>query len=103
MEYIGPYRIGQYMRSIPGILTITSSSTSTSMSIGHSDAASILPSKEHVEYKELDLDIEFGGPEARNKLERKLVRKLDLHMSILVLIYILNYVSHFASRQLASI
>lgn len=92
MEYIGPYRIGQYMRSIPGILTITSTSTSTSMSIGHSDAASILPSKEHVEYKELDLEIEFGGPEARNKLERKLVRKLDLHMSILVLIYILNYI-----------
>ncbi|KAG1744349.1 MFS general substrate transporter [Suillus occidentalis] len=62
------------------------------MSIGHSDAASILPIKEHVEYKELDPDIEFGGPEARNKLERKLVRKLDLHMSILVLIYILNYI-----------
>jgi hypothetical protein len=73
------------------------------MSIGHSDAASILSLKEHVDHKELDLDIEFSGSEARNKLERKLIRKLDLHMSILVLIYILNYVSHFASRRLVFI
>ncbi|KAG1767864.1 MFS general substrate transporter [Suillus placidus] len=62
------------------------------MSIGNSDAASILPSKEHVDYEELGLDIEFGGPEARNKLERKLLWKLDLRMSSLVLINILNYI-----------
>jgi hypothetical protein len=37
-------------------------------------------------------DAEFGGREARQRLERKLLRKLDARMSILVLIYILNYV-----------
>ncbi|KAG1819751.1 major facilitator superfamily domain-containing protein [Suillus subaureus] len=76
------------------------------MSIGHSDAASILPSKEHVDYEELDLDIEFGGLEARNKLERKLLWKLDLHMSILVLIYILNYLTtdlHLEGQQYATL
>lgn len=40
-----------------------------------------------------DIDAEFGGCEARRKLERRLLRKLDLRMSILVVIYILNYVS----------
>lgn len=40
----------------------------------------------------LDIDAEFGGKEARLRLERKLLRKLDMRMSILVLIYILNYV-----------
>ena len=39
-----------------------------------------------------DLDTEFGGDEARRKLERGLLRKLDLRMSILIFIYILNYV-----------
>ncbi|KAI0368084.1 MFS general substrate transporter [Pilatotrama ljubarskyi] len=39
-----------------------------------------------------DPDAEFGGHEARKKLERKLLRKLDLRMSILIVIYILNYV-----------
>ncbi|KAF8138535.1 MFS general substrate transporter [Boletus edulis] len=38
-----------------------------------------------------DLDNEFGGKEARKRLERKLLWKLDLRMSILVAIYILNY------------
>jgi hypothetical protein len=37
-------------------------------------------------------DAEFGGLEARKKLERKFLLKLDLRMSILVVIYILNYV-----------
>lgn len=41
---------------------------------------------------EPDADTEFGGREARQRLERKLLRKLDLRMSILVVIYILNYV-----------
>ena len=41
-----------------------------------------------------DLDAEFGGTEARKKLERTLLLKLDARMSILVVIYILNYVSH---------
>ncbi|KAH9077091.1 MFS general substrate transporter [Lactarius deliciosus] len=40
----------------------------------------------------LDIDAEFGGKEARLKLERKLLRKLDMRMSILIVIYILNYV-----------
>ncbi|KAI0796843.1 MFS general substrate transporter [Abortiporus biennis] len=39
-----------------------------------------------------DNDMEFGGPEARKKLEKKLLLKLDLRMSILVFIYILNYI-----------
>ncbi|XP_006460061.1 hypothetical protein AGABI2DRAFT_202707 [Agaricus bisporus var. bisporus H97] len=39
-----------------------------------------------------DKDAEFGGPEARKKLERKFLLKLDLRMSILVVIYILNYI-----------
>ncbi|KAL0576310.1 hypothetical protein V5O48_005686 [Marasmius crinis-equi] len=36
-------------------------------------------------------DAEYGGPEARQKLEKKLLLKIDLRMSILVPIYILNY------------
>ena len=39
-----------------------------------------------------DIDAEFGGIEARRKLERKLMRKIDLRMSILIVIYGLNYV-----------
>ena len=41
----------------------------------------------------LDPDVEFGGTEARKKLEKRLLFKLDARMSILVVIYILNYVS----------
>jgi hypothetical protein len=41
----------------------------------------------------LDPDAEFGGAEARKKLEKRLLVKLDARMSILVVIYILNYVS----------
>ncbi|KAI0723106.1 MFS general substrate transporter [Earliella scabrosa] len=37
-------------------------------------------------------DEEFGGHEARKKLEKKLLRKLDARMSILIVIYILNYI-----------
>jgi hypothetical protein len=39
-----------------------------------------------------DVEAEFGGREARLKLEQKFLRKLDMRMSMLVLIYILNYV-----------
>ena len=39
-----------------------------------------------------DPDAEFGGPEARRRLERKLLRKIDLRMSVMIVIYILNYV-----------
>jgi len=39
-----------------------------------------------------DPNAEFGGSEARRRLERKLVWKIDLRMSILVFIYILNYI-----------
>jgi len=42
--------------------------------------------------KDEDPDAEFGGSEAREKLERGLLRKLDARMSIMVIIYILNYV-----------
>ena len=41
----------------------------------------------------LDSDGEFGGTEARKRLERKLLSKLDARMSILVVIYLLNCVS----------
>ena len=41
----------------------------------------------------LDPDTEFGGTEARKRLERKLLFKLDARMSILVVIYLLNCVS----------
>ncbi|KAI0089164.1 MFS general substrate transporter [Irpex rosettiformis] len=37
-------------------------------------------------------DEDFGGTEARLKLEKKLLRKLDMRMSILIVIYILNYI-----------
>ena len=40
-------------------------------------------------------DAEFGGPEARKKLEKRFLLKLDLRMSIMVVIYILNYVCPF--------
>ena len=49
--------------------------------------------EEKVFHDGVDPDAQFGGPEARRKLERKLLWKLDLRMSILVFIYILNYVS----------
>ncbi|VDC06986.1 unnamed protein product [Peniophora sp. CBMAI 1063] len=38
------------------------------------------------------VDEEFGGTDARRKLERRLLLKLDLRMSIMIVIYILNYV-----------
>ncbi|KAI0089165.1 MFS general substrate transporter [Irpex rosettiformis] len=37
-------------------------------------------------------DEDFGGTEARLKLEKKLLGKLDLRMSILIVIYILNFI-----------
>ncbi|KAL5527650.1 hypothetical protein ACEPAG_6451 [Sanghuangporus baumii] len=37
-------------------------------------------------------DAEFGGTEARKRLERRLILKLDLRMSVLIVIYILNYI-----------
>ena len=40
-----------------------------------------------------DLDAEFGGAEARKKLEKKLLRKTDIRMSILIIIYIFSFVS----------
>lgn len=36
--------------------------------------------------------MQFGGPEAREKLEKSLLKKLDLRMGILIVIYILNYI-----------
>jgi hypothetical protein len=39
-----------------------------------------------------DVEAEFGGRQARLKLEEKFLRKLDMRMSVLVLLYILNYV-----------
>jgi hypothetical protein len=46
---------------------------------------------------EARLDAEFGGPEERQRLERKLLWKVDVRMSILVVIYILNYVCPFCT------
>ncbi|PCH41496.1 MFS general substrate transporter [Wolfiporia cocos MD-104 SS10] len=47
---------------------------------------------ESVQVLEDDPDVEFGGTEARRKLERRLLWKLDARMFILVIIYILNYI-----------
>ena len=47
---------------------------------------------ESIRIAQEDPDAEFGGAEARRKLERKLLLKLDARMFILVIIYILNYV-----------
>ena len=41
----------------------------------------------------MDSDAEFGGTDARKKLEKRLLLKLDARMTILIVIYILNYVS----------
>lgn len=41
-----------------------------------------------------DPDAEFGGTEARKKLEKRLVFKVDIRMFIIVIIYILNFVSY---------
>ena len=41
----------------------------------------------------LEPDAEFGGKEARTRLEKRLLLKLDARMSILIVIYILNFVS----------
>ena len=46
-----------------------------------------------------DPDSDFGGHQARAKLERGLLRKLDMRMSILIVIYILNYVRHRSFSQ----
>lgn len=45
-----------------------------------------------IEANVLNGDEQFGGHEARKRLEKKLLRKLDLRVSILIIIYILNYV-----------
>ena len=45
--------------------------------------------------EDIDLDAEFGGREARRKLEKRFIMKLDMRMSILIFIYILNYVRQF--------
>ena len=74
----------------------------TIMFTGHSGAASFLAGSnlELVDREDLqvDLDAEFGGPEARKQLERKKLWKLDLRISIpVVVIYILNFVSGLVS------
>ncbi|KIK06747.1 hypothetical protein K443DRAFT_88871 [Laccaria amethystina LaAM-08-1] len=40
----------------------------------------------------MDSNAEFGGTEARARLESSLLKKVDARMSILILIYILNYI-----------
>ncbi|KIY51609.1 MFS general substrate transporter [Fistulina hepatica ATCC 64428] len=40
----------------------------------------------------VDPDIQFGGHEARKRLEKRLLLKIDLRLSILIVIYILNYI-----------
>ncbi|KAI0952280.1 hypothetical protein AcV7_008143 [Taiwanofungus camphoratus] len=45
-----------------------------------------------IEANVLNGDEQFGGHEARKRLEKKLLRKLDLRVSILIIIYILNYI-----------
>lgn len=73
---------------------------STSKLDGDSSAEKVAVVEENAPF-ETDPDAEFGGREARRRLERKLLWKLDLRMSILVFIYILNYVRHILIRVLA--
>lgn len=47
---------------------------------------------ESIQLVQDDPDAEFGGTEARKKMERRLLLKLDARMFILVIIYILNYI-----------
>ena len=54
----------------------------------------VTPDEKSLDLLNEDPNAEFGGTEARKKLERKLLWKIDLRMSIMVVIYILNYVSH---------
>lgn len=64
-----------------------------SMKYGQGTEGKDLEERVETKHQPIDLDAEFGGPEARKKMERKLLMKLDLRMSILIIIYILNYVS----------
>lgn len=53
------------------------------------------PAETHVstyQKHQSELDAVFGGPEERERIERRLLWKLDLRMSILIFIYILNYI-----------
>jgi hypothetical protein len=61
-------------------------------SIGDKDVERRVSISSAVHEDEKYQDAEFGGTEARKKLERKFLLKLDLRMSVLVVIYILNYV-----------
>ncbi|KAH9948350.1 MFS general substrate transporter [Amylocystis lapponica] len=67
------------------------------MSVSELTSPDVIEKAEKGSYSEKvvaeDPDAEFGGTEAREKLERKLLLKLDMRMFILVIIYILNYVS----------
>ena len=49
-----------------------------------------------------DPDAEFGGTDARKKLEKQFLLKVDARMSILTVIYILNYVSCMLTLWIAS-
>jgi hypothetical protein len=42
------------------------------------------------DHPDMDSNAEFGGTEARARLESSLLKKVDARMSILILIYILN-------------
>lgn len=42
------------------------------------------------DHSDMDSNAEFGGTEARARLESSLLKKVDARMSILILIYILN-------------
>ncbi|KZT13068.1 MFS general substrate transporter [Laetiporus sulphureus 93-53] len=69
------------------------SSSSASLSV----KKDLTEEHEHIEEQPVEAasiseDEEFGGTEARRKLEKKLLRKLDARISILIVIYILNYI-----------
>lgn len=65
---------------------------SSSLHSTEKDTEKVQGVKHHDSSAAEDPDAEFGGTEARRKLERKLLWKVDVRMSIMVVIYILNYV-----------
>lgn len=60
-------------------------------SIDHEKAA-YADKQQHLDHENVDENAQFGGLEARKKLEKRFLLKLDARMSIMIVIYILNYI-----------
>lgn len=58
-------------------------------SIDHEKAA-YADKQQHLDHENVDENAQFGGLEARKKLEKRFLLKLDARMSIMIVIYILS-------------